>query len=329
MTSRPSLTVRPEVWPIRGIFRISRDSRTEIRTLVCEIAEDGAVGRGECVPYARYGESVESVQAQIEGQAGAIAGGMGREELRRAMPAGAARNAIDCALWDLEAKRSGRPVHELAGLPPPLPLTTAFTLSLDEPAKMREQAAANAHRPLLKLKLGGGPEDLARVAAVREATQAVLIVDANEGWSEAELAHMPAELAALGVALIEQPVPAGQDEILAGIDHPVAFCADESCHDRSGLAELVGRYEAINIKLDKTGGLTEALELRAAAQAAGMRIMVGCMLATSLAMAPATLVAQGAEFVDLDGPLLLARDRDPGIRFQDSIMHPPPPALWG
>lgn len=328
MTGR-TLVARAEVWPIRGVFRISRDSRTEIRTLVCEITEGGVTGRGECVPYARYSESVDSVREQIATQAGAIAGGMDREGLRQAMPAGAARNAIDCALWDLEAKQAGRPVHELAGLPPPQPLVTAFTLSLDEPAKMREQAAANAGRPLLKLKLGGGAEDLARVAAVREATDAALIVDANEAWGTAELESMPAALAALGVALIEQPVPAGQDALLAGRPHPVPFCADESCHDRSGLEQLIGRYEAINIKLDKTGGLTEALALRAAARAAGMQVMVGCMLATSLAMAPATLVAQGADFVDLDGPLLLARDRDPGIRFDDSIMHPPLPALWG
>ncbi len=324
-----SLTAGPETWPIRGVFRISRNSRTEVQTVVCRIAEGETVGRGECVPYARYGESLESVLAQISAQADAVAGGLTRDELQRRMPAGAARNAVDCALWDLEAKLSGRPVHELAGLPPPQPLVTAFTLSLDLPARMHDQAAANRHRPLLKLKLGGGAEDIDRVAAVREATGATLIVDANEAWGAAELQRMPAELARLGVALIEQPLPAGDDRALAGIPHPVAFCADESCHDRSGLAALADRYEAVNIKLDKTGGLTEALALKAEAEAAGMRIMVGCMLATSLAMAPAALVAQGAEFVDLDGPLLLDRDRDPGIRFRDSEMEPPPPALWG
>ncbi len=324
-----SLTAGAEAWPIRGVFRISRDARTEVRTLVCRIAEGEAVGQGECVPYARYGESVESVSAAIAEQADAVAGGLGREELRRRMPAGAARNAIDCALWDLEAKLAGRPVHELAGLPAPQPLVTAFTLSLDDPAAMGEQAAANRHRPLLKLKLGGGAADLDRVAAVRAATEATLIVDANEAWGPDELATMPAELARLGVSLIEQPLPAGKDQALAGIPHPVAFCADESCHDRSGLEALVGRYDAVNIKLDKTGGLTEALALRQAARDAGLKVMVGCMLATSLAMAPAVLVAQGADFVDLDGPLLLARDRDPGIRFDDSRMMPPPAALWG
>ena len=231
-----SLTAGPETWPIRGVFRISRNSRTEVQTVVCRIAEGETVGRGECVPYARYGESLESVLAQISAQADAVAGGLTRDELQRRMPAGAARNAVDCALWDLEAKLSGRPVHELAGLPPPQPLVTAFTLSLDLPARMHDQAAANRHRPLLKLKLGGGAEDIDRVAAVREATGATLIVDANEAWGAAELQRMPAELARLGVALIEQPLPAGDDRALAGIPHPVAFCADESCHDRSGLA---------------------------------------------------------------------------------------------
>lgn len=324
-----SLTASAETWPIRGVFRISRNSRTEVRTVVCRIAAGDAVGQGECVPYARYGESLDSVLAEIAAQADAVAGGLDRQELQRRMPAGAARNAVDCALWDLEAKLAGKPVHVLAGLPQPQPLVTAFTLSLDTPDKMRAQAEANSHRPLLKLKLGGGAEDIDRVAAVREASQATLIVDANEAWGTAELQRMPAELARLGVALIEQPLPAGSDQELSGIPHPVAFCADESCHDRSGLAALVGRYEAVNIKLDKTGGLTEALALKAAAEAAGMRIMVGCMLATSLAMAPAMLVAQGAEFVDLDGPLLLDRDRDPGIRFRDSNMDPAPAALWG
>ncbi|MCP5153033.1 MAG: dipeptide epimerase [Ectothiorhodospiraceae bacterium] len=325
----PRLTARREVWPIRGAFTISRGSKTTSEVVVAEVADGAHVGRGECTPYARYGESVESVLALIEGQREAIAAGMDRAALQSALPPGAARNALDCALWDLEAKRAGKRVWELAGLPEPGPLTTAYTLSLDTPEKMRAAAAANASRPLLKLKLGG-PGDLDRVEAVRAgAPEATIIVDANEGWTPEIYTRLAPELTRLGVAMIEQPLPASDDAGLATVERSVAVCADESCHDRASLAHIRGRYDVVNIKLDKTGGLTEALALRAQAEAAGLRIMVGCMIATSLSMAPATVVAAGAAFVDLDGPLLLAEDRPEGLRYDGSLVHPPQPALWG
>jgi L-Ala-D/L-Glu epimerase len=321
-------TVR-EVFPIRGVFRISRGARTESVVVTATVTEGGVSGRGECVPYPRYGESVDSVLAQIGQARAAIEAGADRDALQGLLPAGAARNALDCALWDLEAKRSGRPVWELAGLEKPRPLVTAFTLSVDTPAAMEAAARAAAERPLLKIKLTGDG-DLERVTAVRRGSpRARLIVDANEAWTAEHYASFARDLAALGVEMIEQPLPAGADAGLADVPHPVPVCADESCHDTSTLSELGTRYEAINIKLDKTGGLTEALRLRDAARAAGRRVMVGCMLGTSLAMAPAILVAQGAEWVDVDGPLLLARDRDPGLRYDGSIVSPPDPALWG
>jgi L-Ala-D/L-Glu epimerase len=323
------LRLRHESWPIAGRFTISRDSKTVAEVIVAEIEQVGAIGRGECVPYGRYGESIESVMAQLEGQRGAIEGGLGRDGLQAALPPGAARNALDCALWDLEAKLAHKPVWELAGLAAPDPVTTAYTLSLDTAEKMGAAAKAQASRPLLKLKLAG-PGDVDRVRAVREnAPGAKLIVDANEGWTAADYTALAPELAALGVALIEQPLPASADQPLAGLARPVPVCADESCHDRASLAHTSGRYDAVNIKLDKTGGLTEALALRDAARAAGYRIMVGCMLGTSLAMAPALLLAQGAEVVDLDGPLLLAKDRAPGLSYEGSRVAPAPSALWG
>lgn len=324
------LTVREEVFPIRGTFRISRGARTEVRVLVCEIADGDVVGRGECTPYARYGETVDEVARAIAAIGPAIAGGLEREGLQRAMRPGAARNAVDCALWDLEAKQAGRRVWELAGLPEPEPVTTAFTLSVDTPEAMGRAAAEAADRPLLKLKLTGDEEDADRVAAVRaNAPKARIIVDANEALTlEAAVALAPA-LAEAGVELLEQPLHAEADEALRGVPFPLPLGADESCHDTATLPRLVGLYQVINIKLDKTGGLTEALRLRAAAEAAGFRVMVGCMLASSLAMAPAHLVAQGAAFVDIDGPLLLARDRSPGLRYERSLVHPPEPGLWG
>ena len=323
------LRLRHESWPIAGRFTISRDSKTVAEVIVAEIEQADAIGRGECVPYGRYGESLESVMAQLEGQRGAIEGGLGRAALQGALPPGAARNALDCALWDLEAKLARKPVWQLAGLAAPDPVTTAYTLSLDTAEKMGAAAKAQASRPLLKLKLAG-PGDVDRVRAVREnAPGAKLIVDANEGWSAADYTALAPELAALGVALIEQPLPASADQPLAGLARPVPVCADESCHDRASLAHTSGRYDAVNIKLDKTGGLTEALALRDAARAAGYRIMVGCMLGTSLAMAPALLLAQGAEVVDLDGPLLLAKDRAPGLSYEGSRVAPAASALWG
>lgn len=325
----PTLTVVRESWPIRGAFTISRGSKTAAEVVVAELTADGAVGRGECVPYPRYGETVEGVIATIEGLRARLDAGLDREGLQGALPPGAARNALDCAFWDLEAKRAGRPAWQIAGLEAPGPLTTAYTLSLDSPEAMGAAAAENAARPLLKLKLAGAG-DLDRVAAVRAgAPHARLIVDANEGWTAAELEEFAPKLADLGVVMIEQPLPAAADAALATLDRPVPVCADESCHDTASLDHLTGRYEMINIKLDKTGGLTEALRLRTAARDRGLGIMVGCMIATSLAMAPAILVAQGAEVVDLDGPLLLAKDRSHGLRFEGSRVYPPEPALWG
>jgi len=320
----PTLTATAETFPMDGTFTISRGSRTEAR-VVTVTARDGAhAGRGECVPYARYGETVDSVIAQIEG-----AGPMAGPGDAQAMPAGAARNAVDCALWDLEAKRSGTPVWRLLDLLAPRPVTTAYTLSLASPDAMRARAAEHAHRPLLKIKLGG-EGDLDRLRAVcAGAPNATLVIDANEGWTPETYAALAPELLALGVAMVEQPLPAGDDEALRGMDRPLPVCADEACHDRASLAALQGKYDMINIKLDKTGGLTEALALRDAARGMGFRIMVGCMVGTSLAMAPALLVAQGAEIVDLDGPLLLAGDRETPLVFDGSIVHPPAPALWG
>jgi len=330
-----SLSVRHERYPIRGAFTISRGSKKEAAVVVVELSATTADGReirglGECVPYARYGETADGVVAAIEARAPAVTAGMDRLALQAAMPAGAARNALDCAFWDLACKATGLPAWRLAGLPEPVPLATAFTLSLATPAEMGRAARDAAAMPLLKLKLGGGAEDIERVRRVREnAPNSRLIVDANEGWTIGQLALLAPELAALGVALIEQPLPAGQDAALAGFASPVPLGADESCHGIDGLAGLRSRYSVVNIKLDKTGGLTEALRLKAAAQAAGFGVMVGCMVATSLSMAPAFLLARGADFVDLDGPLLLARDREPGIAYDGAFMSPPPAALWG
>jgi len=326
----PSLTVRRESWPLAGVFRIARGARSVAHTVVVEIRDGPATGRGECVPYARYGETVDSAAASIEELRRAIEAGLAREALAGAMAPGAARNAIDCALWDLDAKRTGRRAWESASGPPPEPVITAYTLGLDEPDAMREAAARHSDRPLLKVKLDGN-RVTERVAAVRAgAPDAHLIVDANEGWTVETLRRSLPALAGLGVELVEQPLPAGADAALADIDRAVPLAADESCHTRSDLPALAGRYDVVNIKLDKTGGLTEALALRDAATVAGFGIMVGCMLATSLAMAPALLVAQGARFVDLDGPLLLARDRTPGLDYHpDGRVAPPSPGLWG
>ncbi|SIT86995.1 L-alanine-DL-glutamate epimerase [Pontibaca methylaminivorans] len=314
-----------EEFPLAQAFAISRGARMTSEVLVARVAQAGLEGRGECVPYARYGESPGSVAAQIS----ALPERFGRAGLAELLPPGAARNALDCALWDLEAKRSRRRVWELAGLPPPRPVVTAYTLSLDAPEMMRAQAARHAHRPLLKVKVGA-PEDMARLEAVREGAPAArLVVDANEGWSAEVYADLSPHLERLGVSVVEQPLPAGDDAMLAEIARPVPVCADESCHDRASLAALAGKYDMVNIKLDKAGGLTEALALRDAARAAGFGVMVGCMVATSLAMAPAVLVAQGADVVDLDGPLLLAQDRADGLTYDARGVHPPVRALWG
>lgn len=323
------LTLAVESFPIAGRFVIARGARTEAVVVCATLAEAGCVGRGECVPYARYGESVESVVAAMESAREALADGADRAALLRLLPAGAARNALDCALWDLEAKRAGRPVWALAGLPAPRPLTTAYTLSVGAPAEMRAAAKAAADRPLLKVKLAG-EGDADRLAAVREgAPRATLIVDANEAWREETLLAQLAACARFGVALVEQPLPAGEDAMLAKIRRPLPICADESAHEAQGLPALKDRYDAVNVKLDKTGGLTGALEMARAAQALGFRVMAGCMVGTSLAMAPATLIGQMADFIDLDGPLLLAKDREPGLVYAGSVVQPPSSALWG
>jgi L-alanine-DL-glutamate epimerase-like enolase superfamily enzyme len=319
------IEVSRDVFKLAQVFTISRGSRSEAQVLTVTLTQGGVQGRGECVPYARYGETLDSVAAQITG----LPGNVTRNSLQDLLPAGAARNAVDCALWDLAAKQAGRRVWELADLAAPGPEITAYTLSLDSPDAMRAQAAAHAHRPLLKIKLGT-PDDMPRLEAVRAgAPEAKIIVDANEGWSAEVYADLAPYLVRLGIALVEQPLPADADEALIGMDRPVPVCADESCHDRASLPDLKGKYDVVNIKLDKTGGLTEALALLRAARAERYGVMVGCMVGSSLAMAPATLVAQGAMITDLDGPLLLAEDRDHALRYDERGVHPPDAALWG
>jgi len=332
MTSSKSsvLAARIERWPIAGSFTISRGAKTEAVTVVAEVSHGGHTGRGECVPYPRYGETPEATLAALQAMQGPLSRGLDRQALQAAMAAGAARNALDCALLDLEAKASDRRVWSLLGRPAPAACTTAYTISLGTPEAMAAATAKAAHRPLLKIKLGGDGDGL-RIAAVRKAApESELIVDANEAWTPHNLEQNLAECAEVGVTLVEQPLPAGQDEALARIGRrPVAVCADESVHDRKSLDGLRDRYDAVNIKLDKTGGLTEALAMADAAHALGFEIMIGCMVATSLAMAPAMLLARQARFVDLDGPLLLAHDRDGGLRYDGSLVYPPEAALWG
>jgi L-alanine-DL-glutamate epimerase-like enolase superfamily enzyme len=322
------LSVRIERWPIAGAFAISRGRKTEAVVVVAELNDGIHCGRGESVPYARYGETPDGIVANIEALRPALRQGLDRKALQTVLGPGAARNALDCAYWDVNAHRAGCRVHELAGLGAPKPLTTAYTISLGSPSEMAGAAERAAWRPLLKIKLGGG-DDRERIAAVRRAApRAELIVDANEGWNADNVAENLAACADAGATLIEQPLPEGADEALAR-GRPIPVCADESVHDRASLDRLAGKYDAVNIKLDKTGGLTEALALAAEAEQKGFTIMVGCMVATSLAMAPALLVAQRARFVDLDGPLLLAKDRGDGLRYDGSLVYPSEPALWG
>ena len=324
-----SLDVRIEHWPIAGSFTISRGAKTQAAVVVAELSDGHHRGRGECVPYARYGETVDGVVETIAALADEIARGLDRGALQEAMKPGAARNALDCAFWDLSAKRAGKPVHTLASLPAPKPLVTAYTISLAEPEVMAEQAAKAAGRALLKVKLGSA-DDRARIMAVRRAApKAELIVDANEGWTADNLADNLAACAQAGVTLVEQPLPAGSDDVLSRIERPLPVCADESVHARASLPGLVGKYDAVNIKLDKTGGLTEALAMVKDAERLGFALMAGCMVATSLAIAPAILIGQRARVVDLDGALLLARDRPDGLRYEESLVHPATPALWG
>lgn len=323
------ISVESESWPIRGTFRISRGSKTAADVVVVTLERNGHKGRGECVPYARYGETVEDVVDQIDSLRQDLNNDMDRDALQDALPTGAARNAVDCALWDLEAKTSGRGVAELAGLAVPRPVTTAYTLSVRTPGGMSDEARSHRSVPLLKLKLAG-EGDMERVEAVRRgAPEAGLVVDANEGWSIEQYVSYAPRLHRLGVSMIEQPFPADADDVLLDLHRPVPVCADESCHDRSSLDSLIGRYDMVNIKLDKTGGLTEALKLRERAREQGFQIMIGCMLATSLAMAPALFLCDGAAVVDLDGPLLLERDRPEGLRIENTTIYPPQPELWG
>lgn len=322
------LAVAVERWPIAGGFTIARGTKTEAVVVVASLTRGGVAGRGECVPYARYGESVEGVAAAVEAMGEALAHGVDRAALLEAMPAGAARNALDCALWSIEARAAGRPVWQLAGLPPPQRVITAYTLSLGDPESMAQAAVRAAHRPLLKVKLGGDG-DGERIRAVRRAAPAAtLIIDANESWSEADFEANLDACAKAGVALIEQPLPAAADALLDDIDSPVPLCADESFRGRDGLEDVARRYRFVNLKLDKTGGLTEAIAVWKAAREHGLGLMVGCMVGTSLAMAPAFLLTPWARFVDLDGPLLLARDRQPGFAFEGSTMLPAPPGVW-
>jgi L-alanine-DL-glutamate epimerase-like enolase superfamily enzyme len=323
------LTVTRRGWALARPVTTARGVETTADVVIAEIFDGAGRGRGECVPVPRYGESIDSVVAALDTMKGAVFSGLDRAELQRALPPGAARNALDCAFWDLDAKRAYCSVAELAGLDAVTSVVTAFTLALDTPEKMAELAAANRARPLLKLQLGGDG-DVERVRAVRHAAPAPrLIVDANESWNEPQLSEFIPALADFRVELIEQPLPTDADDALARLEHPIPLCADESCPTLADLNRLDGKYEAVNIKLDKAGGLTEALALAAEAKRRGFRIMVGGVISTSLAIAPALLVAQQAEIVDLDGPLLLASDRVPGLHYDGSTIHPPDPNFWG
>jgi len=322
------IEAREEVWPLKELFRISRGSRTEARVFVVTVSDSEHVGRGEGVPIKRYNQSIASVLTQIESVKRVP--GFDRHLVQKVLPAGAARNALDCAFWDVEAKRSGERVWELANIPIVHEVETSFTISLDTPEKMAAAAKAAATRPMLKLKLGGDNHDLSRVEAVREATPNTrLLIDANESWSAQHYRKIAPPLKKLGVELIEQPFPAHADEILETLDHPIPVCADESCHTTADLPRLTNRYEVINVKLDKTGGLTEAISLCERARESGFKLLIGCMVGTSLSMAPARLLVSSADWVDLDGPLLLARDRDHGLPYQSGKIGMPSRELWG
>ena len=323
-----TIEAREEIWPLREPFRISRGSRTEAQVVVVTVGDDEHVGRGEGVPIKRYGQSAESVLAQIESIKAEKK--LDRQRLQQLLPAGAARNALDCALWDLEAKTSGKRVWELANVPIVPEVETSFTISLDTPEKMAAAAAVAAELPILKLKLQGDDLDLARVKGVRESAPAArLLLDANESWSPEHYRKIVPELHELGVELIEQPFPANADEVLENLDHPIPVCADESCHTTADLRRLTNRYDMINVKLDKTGGLTEALRLRDRARDSGFKLLIGCMVCTSLGIAPARLLASNADWVDLDGPLLLGRDRQQALAYTNGRLALPSAQLWG
>ena len=323
-----TIHAREEVWPLKEVFRIARGACTEARVVVVTVSNGEHTGRGECVPIARYNQSTESVITQIESIKEEKS--LDRQHVQKLLPAGAARNALDCALWDLQAKISGKRVWELANIPVVPEVVTTLTISLDTEAKMAAAAMANATAPILKLKLGGDDLDLARVKAVREAAPAArVLIDANESWSREHYEEIVPALKELGVALIEQPFPADADEVLEILDHPIPVCADESCHTTTDLPRLTNRYEAINVKLDKTGGLTEALHLCERAREGGFKLLFGCMVCTSLGIAPARLLASPADYVDLDGPLLLAGDRDHELTYENGRIGLPSRQLWG
>ncbi len=329
-----TISASVEEWPIDGNFNISRSSKNKAEVIVCTIEAETAdgmavYGRGECVPYGRYGETTKSVLAQVDSFASNLPPNYSRNTLLEIMPAGAARNALDCAMWDVEAKQKGVSVAVQLLNTKPKPLMTAYTLSLESAEKMYRSAKTNAHRPLLKIKVGNDDADACITAVRKGAPNSRIIVDANEAWTEQTLdAHM-AHCQHENIALVEQPLPADNDEFLREASHHVPICADESAHTSAELDGLVGKYDVVNIKLDKTGGLSEAFIMKQRAEKLGFGIMVGCMVATSLAMAPAVLLAQGVEYVDLDGPLLLARDRSPGLRYDSGMVYPPEPDLWG
>ena len=319
------IDVSQDSFPLKSAFRISRGSKTTADVVTVKLTRNGVQGWGECVPYPRYGETVESVTEQLQ----SVPPHITRADLIETLPAGAARNALDCAIWDVKAKETNRRVWQLANLPKPKPVQTAFTLSLGTVENMTRAATQNAHRPILKLKVGT-PDDLDRLVAVRNAApDAKLVIDANEGWTIDDYQLLIDHLVDMNIALIEQPFPAGQDACLSNLDRPIPICADESVHTSEDLPALVGKYDCLNIKLDKSGGLTAAIDLKAKAQAMGFDIMVGCMVGTSLAMAPALLLASDATLVDLDGPLLLTKDRDTQISYDARGMHPAPAELWG
>lgn len=319
------ITITHDAFKLAQVFTISRGSRTEVKVTTVSITRDGVTGWGECTPYPRYNETAESVEALIR----SVPEDITREALQDALPAGAARNALDCALWDLEAKQTGKPVWELAGVPAPKPVQTVYTISLAEPDEMKANAAKNNFRPMLKIKLGT-PDDLPRLEAVRAgAPDPAIVLDANEGWTAEVYSDLAPHLKRLGVTMVEQPLPAADDDALLGLERPVPVCADESAHDRSTLEQLKGKYDIVNIKLDKTGGLTEGLALREAAQQMGFQTMMGCMMSSSLAMAPGVICAQGCVVVDLDPPLLLAEDRDVPLFYDKAGAHPAKPELWG
>ncbi len=320
------ISVEADTFKLAKVFTISRGSRSQAEVLTVRVEKDGEIGWGECVPYARYGETLESVTMQIN----SLTSAFDREELLNILPPGAARNAVDCALWDLEAKTKNTRVWDLVGIKDLSPQITAYTLSLESPESMYQQALDNAFRPLLKTKLGGGDKDIARIEQVRlGAPNSRIIVDANEGWAPELYNELAPVLVRLGVEMVEQPFPADDDDALLEIERVLPVCADESCHDSESLKKLMGKYDIINIKLDKTGGLTEALELKSKALSEGYKIMVGCMVGSSLAMAPAVLLAQGVKFVDLDGPLLLAQDRSCPLKYDEMGVYPPEKELWG